>query len=138
MLLFFKWIVNFTLTVYFSYRYFVRTLYLGKFLVNEAYKGNVHIIRNTIFQLFIPPPFVTKNPTNAYLPTRLRNKSLNPPPKVLRIMWTFPKEDSDKKKFKVGQKMTENLFRLKALQIKFKPVFSTSGVANPNWSLGCI
>jgi hypothetical protein len=55
--------------------------------------GNVHIIRNTIFRIFRPPPspFVTKNRTNPYLFTRLRNKSPNPlPPKLLRIMWTFP------------------------------------------------
>jgi hypothetical protein len=41
--------------------------------------GNVHIIRNTIFWIFRPPPFVTKNRTNPYTLTRLRNKSLTPP-----------------------------------------------------------
>jgi hypothetical protein len=44
--------------------------------------GNIHIIRNTFFGFSDPPPspFVTKNHTNPYIFTRLRNKSPDPPP----------------------------------------------------------
>jgi hypothetical protein len=37
-----------------------------------------------------PPPFVTQNRTNPYMFTVDRNKSLTPPSKCVRIMWTFP------------------------------------------------
>jgi hypothetical protein len=40
--------------------------------------GDVHILRNAIFQLFRLPLLVTKNHTNPYVLTMVRNKSLSP------------------------------------------------------------
>jgi hypothetical protein len=43
--------------------------------------GDIHILRNAIFQLFRPPSLiVTKNRTNPYALTMVCNKSLTPSP----------------------------------------------------------
>jgi hypothetical protein len=53
--------------------------------------GDVHIIRNAMFQLFRQPsPFVTKNRTNPYALTMVRNKSLTPLERYVRNLWTSP------------------------------------------------
>jgi hypothetical protein len=52
--------------------------------------GDVHKLRDAIFQDFRPPsPLVTKNRTNPYVLTMVRNKSLTSP-LTLRNLWTSP------------------------------------------------
>jgi hypothetical protein len=54
-------------------------------------KRNIHKLRNAIFQDFrLPFPLVTKNRTNPYVLTMVRNESLTPP-RTLRNLWTSPK-----------------------------------------------
>jgi hypothetical protein len=53
--------------------------------------GDVHILRNAIFQLFSPPlPLVTKNRTNPHVLTTVRNKSLTPLPPLERYVICGP------------------------------------------------
>jgi hypothetical protein len=63
----------------------------GKKFTLQRRLGDVHILRNAIFQLFKPPlPLVTKNRTNPYVLTMVRNKLLTPLLRALRNLWKSP------------------------------------------------